>query len=127
LSPGEGRRFGLTVGAAFLTLAAVTAWRAHPLEARGFGVLGGALVLAALLAPAQLGPVRRGWLALADAIASVTTPVFIGIVYFVLLTPTGLLRRLVGYNRLVRPRAALSFWVVRATEARRRTDMERQF
>jgi len=127
LTPGEGRRFGLTLGAAFLGLAGLTAWRGHSLEAGAFAGLGGSLVAAALLVPARLGPVHRFWMALAAAISRVTTPVFLGLVYFVVLTPTGLVRRLAGRNPLARPSLSKSFWVARGVAARRRTDMERQF
>ena len=127
LTPGEGRRFGLTLGAAFLALAGLTLWRRYSLEARALAGLGGALVAAALLVPARLGPVHRFWMALAAAISRVTTPVFLGLVYFVVLTPTGLVRRLAGRNRLARPSLSKSFWVARDVAARRRTDMERQF
>jgi len=127
LTPGEGRRFGLTLGAAFLALAGLNAWRGHSLAARAFAGLGSALVAAALVVPARLGPVHRFWMALAAAISRVTTPVFLGLVYFVVLTPTGLVRRLAGRNRLARPSLSSSFWVAREVAARRRTDMERQF
>jgi len=126
LSSGEGRRFGLTLGAAFLALAGLAAWRGHALEARALAGLGGALAAAALVVPAWLGPVRRLWMALAAAISRVTTPVFLGLVYFAVLTPTGLVRRLAG-RRLARPRHTESFWVARGVVAQQRTDMERQF
>ena len=127
LTPGEGRRFGLTLGAAFLALAGLTAWRGHSLGARAFAGLGGALVAAALVVPARLGLVHRFWMTLAAAISRVTTPAFLGLFYFVVLTPTGLVRRLAGRNRLARPSLSNSFWVAREVGTRRRTDMERQF
>ena len=127
LTPGEGRRFGLTLGAAFLVLAGLTAWRGHSLEARAFAGLGGALVVAALVVPARLGLVHRFWMALAAAISRVTTPAFLGLVYFAVLTPTGLVRRLTGRNQLARPRQAKTFWVARGVESQRKTDMKRQF
>ena len=67
LTPGEGRRFGLTLGAGFLVLAGLTAWRGHSLEARAFAGLGGGLVAAALLVPARLGPVHRFWMEIGRA------------------------------------------------------------
>ena len=102
-------------------------FRSHSLEARVFAGLGGVLGAAALVVPARLGLVHRFWMALAAAISRVTTPVFLGLVYFVVLTPTGLVRRLAGRNRLARPSLSKSFWVARGVAARRRTDMERQF
>jgi hypothetical protein len=127
LSPGEGRRFGLAVGTAFLALAGLVLWRGSSFKAAPLAALGLGLIAAGLLVPTRLGPVYRFWMALADRISRVTTPVFMGIIYFVVLTPTGLVLRLLGHNQLVRPRSAGSFWIARDPAARRRTDMARQF
>jgi len=105
----------------------VAGWRGHSLSAGVFAGLGLALLAAAVLVPARLGWVYRAWMALAAIISRVTTPVVLGLAYFALLTPTGLLRRLAGRRPLVRPRSAESVWLPRTPEARRRTDMERQF
>ena len=115
------------MGGAFLALAGLATWRGHATEARVFALLGGVLVAAALVVPGRLGPVQRFWMALATAISSVTTPVLMGIIYFLILTPTGWVRRLVGGNRLTRTRTATSFWVDRHADSRRRVDMERLF
>jgi Saxitoxin biosynthesis operon protein SxtJ len=127
LSAADGRRFGLAVGGSFLALAGLAAWRGHSTEAWVFAVLGGALVAAALVVPGRLGPVQRFWMALATTISSVTTPVLMGIIYFLIVTPTGWVRRLAGGNRLTRTRDATSFWVDRHGDGRRRVDMERLF
>jgi hypothetical protein len=129
LSRREGRRFGLTVGAAFLVLAALAAWRGRA----GGGPTGGLagvgllLILAALVAPTRLGPLYHGWMRLAEQLSRVTTPVFMAVIYFGLVTPTGFLRRLLGHNQIARRRSARTFWVTREAGARRRTDMARQF
>lgn len=127
LSSAEGRRFAFTVGGAFAVLAALEAWRGRPHQALAFGGLGAILALAGLLVPDRLGPVYRAWLGLGHLLSKVTTPVFLGLVYFVVLTPVGLLMRLFGRRPLERPAQASSWWVSRAPEARQRTDMERQF
>ena len=123
----QGRRFGLTVGAAFLVLGGLLWWRGHPTGAAVAVVLGGALGLAGLLLPTRLGPVERAWMGLALAISKVTTPVFMGLVYFLVMTPTALLRRAFGGDALRRDPAAPSYWVMRDGEAGRRSDLERQF
>ena len=127
LSAAEGRRFGLTVGAAFLALAAVGWWRGRLHAAVGFGGIGGLLVLAGVVIPGHLGPVVRGWMSLAHLLSRITTPVFLGIIYFVVLLPVGLLMRLVGRRPLERPSKAASWWIARAPDARQRADMEHQF
>ena len=125
LSPSEGRRFGVTVGIAFLVLAAIVAWRNHDRLAIAFGVVGAALGLAGLVIPAQLGPVQSGWMRFALALSKVTTPIIMGIAYFLVITPIGLVRRVFGARRLARPASNDSYWV--ATDPAGRGDMNRQF
>ena len=124
LSPAEGRRFGFTVGLAFLVFAALALWRDHLVVGRVLGAVGGLLVLAAAVIPGQLGPVQRGWMGLAHAISRVTTPVFMGILYFIVLTPFGIVRRTLGRSPLHRSRTATTFWIARSS---RRSDLTRQF
>ena len=128
-SAKKGRSFALTVAAAFAVLAGISAWRGRELPPL---VLGGAaliLVLAALIAPSRLEPVEKAWMSLARAISRITTPIFMGIVYFVLLTPIGFLRRTLGKNPLVHRSEQNSYWISRTTvdASRARQKMERQF
>ena len=125
LTPAEGRKFGLTVGIAFAVLGGIVLWRGKETPAYVLLGLGGVLVLAGLVIPAQLGPVQRAWMGLAHAISKVTTPIFMGVVYFVVLTPVGLLMRAMGKNPLAPP-AKGSIWHAREPGARR-SDLTRQF
>ena len=127
LSRREARRFGLVVGAAFLALGAVLSWRGRPVPALICGSVGGLLVLLGAILPDVLGPVYRVWMGMAGAISRVTTPIFMGVVYFGVLTPIGLLRRLAGGNPL-RPRVrGDSLWVGREGKGDGPEDLEHQF
>jgi hypothetical protein len=114
------------VGVAFLVLAGLVWWRAHPWLAVTFAVVGAALSLAGLVIPTFLGPVQRGWMSLAHAISRVTTPIVMGAVYFVVLAPVGLVMRALGRNPLIRADRGGTFWVNRA-DAGGRSTMEHQF
>ncbi|MDB4905570.1 MAG: hypothetical protein JWO05_354 [Gemmatimonadetes bacterium] len=124
-----GRRFGLTVGGAFLALALLASWRGRLRTAMVTGAIGTLLVLGALLVPGQLGPVERAWMAFGKLLSRVTTPIFLGITWFLLLTPLGWIRRTVSRSPIARDRGAKSYWVKRpavdAEDARR--SLERQF
>ncbi len=124
MSPAEGRRFGLTVGGAFLGLAGLLWWRGAELVALVAGSAGGLLVAAGLAVPARLGPVQRGWMSLALAISQVTTPVFTAVVYFAVLAPFGVVRRTLGRSPIRRAPHQSSYWVQRTSE---RTELTRQF
>ena len=121
----ELRAFAWTVGAAFVVLALALAWRGRTVACVASGALGAALLLAGALVPSRLGPVHRAWMGLATAMSRVTTPVFMAIVYFVVLTPIALVRRALGKNALARRRAD-SHWIARPPEERR-SDLRRQF
>jgi Saxitoxin biosynthesis operon protein SxtJ len=126
LSAAKGRKFGLTVGIAFLALAALLHfWRHREVAGAVAGGLGGLLVLGALVAPTWLGPVERAWMGLAHLISRVTTPIFMGVVFFVVMTPMGLLMRLLGRRPLVHSERDGSFWLEPASGGR--SDMEHQF
>ena len=126
LSSAEGRKFGVTVGVAFLAFAGLLYfWRHRETAGAILGALGALLVVAALLVPTRLGPLQRAWMGLAHAISKVTTPVFMGIVFFVVMTPIGLLMRLLGRRSLVHREQGGSFWAAPVSGGR--SDMERQF
>jgi hypothetical protein len=126
LTPAEGRKFGLTVGGAFLALSLIMWWRDHQTVLMVTLTLGVLLVLAGLLIPGQLGPVYRGWMKFGLALSKVTTPIFMSVVFFVVVTPAGLLKRLTKGDTLVPKRNADSFWHARP-EGQRRGNLKRQF
>jgi hypothetical protein len=107
-------------------LAAVAAWRGARYTPWIPGVLGGVLLIAGIVVPTRLGPVERAWYALAAAISKVTTPIIMGALFFLVLTPAGLIARLFGHDPLRRSRTASSAWTRRLPDARR-SDLERQF
>lgn len=127
LTPEEGRKFGLTVGGAFLALSALLWWRGRASGALVCAVLGGALALAGLVAPARLGTVHRVWMGFGRQLSRVTTPIFLGIVYFLILTPTGWAMRLFGKNPVRRPLVEGSFWVRRPGGGGKHGRMDHQF
>jgi hypothetical protein len=126
LTPAEGRRFGLLVGGVFLVLGALL-WRRSGVAAASVAMaLAIALITAGLAVPTRLGPIYRGWMALANVISKVTNPLLMGVIFFLVLTPAGLLARLLGHRLLSRPRGAATYWQSRPADARR-GDMDHQF
>ena len=110
LTAREGRRFALPVGIAFLIFGGIAWWRDHYAVAPVFGSLGVLLLAAGALVPARLGPVFRAWMRLTHAISKVTTPIFMGIVYFIVVLPIGLGMRLLGRNPIRHQPTGESYW-----------------
>ncbi len=128
LTPGELRRFALTVGAAFLVLGGLSLWRGHTAAPLVLAGIGAALGLAGLAIPARLGPLYRGWMRLGLFISKLTTPLLLGLVYFGLITPMGLLRRLAGRDPLRHRAGERGYWKAREpAPADRARTLERQF
>ena len=92
-SPAELRRFGCTVGGVFLLLGAISWWRGHTVPPLVFGTLGTLLVVPGLIAPVVLGPVERAWMAFAAVLGAINTRILLTLVYVVVVTPIGFLRR----------------------------------
>lgn len=124
LTTAEGRKFGLTVGIAFLVFAAIALWRQRQTAEFVLGSLGAALVAGGLVVPTRLGPVQRAWMRLAHALSKVTTPIFMGVVYFVVLSPIGIVMRAMGKSPLARVKPGDSAWIVREKPS---SDLRRQF
>ena len=127
LTRQAGRRFGLTLGFAFLALTVVLVWRGRDGAAMVTGGVGAVLAVAALAIPTRLAPVERGWMALAHALSRITTPLLMGIVYYVTVVPIGVVMRLLGRNPLVHARTGGGYWIGTAPETRSSERMRRQF
>jgi len=122
----EGRHFGLAIGAVFVALAALLAIRNRPFALAGaVAIVGALLVICGLVAPTRLATVYRGWMGMAAILSRVMTPVVIGLMYFLIIMPVGLLRRAFGRNALIARAGENGFWVAR-TDSRSRS-MRRQF
>jgi hypothetical protein len=127
LTAAEGRKFGLTVGLAFLALGSFAYWRGKHRTAAVLLTLGGVLVVAALVIPTLLGPVERAWMGLAHLISKVTTPIFMSVVYFVVITPIGYVKRLSGGSLGSKDDGVASRWEPHKPAVAVRESMERQF
>lgn len=89
----EGRVFALTLAGGFLFVSLLAYWREADTVANVAASLAGISLLAALVVPGRLEPVRLAWMKLGEVIGRVTTPILMAIVYFVVVTPIGLVRR----------------------------------
>ena len=96
------RNFGLMVGGIFC---AISLWPAiirgqNPrLWTLAVGVL---LLIPALIVPRSLGPAYRVWMMVGEILGWINTRILLGVVFYGLITPMGLMRRLFGNNAMRR-------------------------
>ncbi|HJQ70380.1 MAG TPA: SxtJ family membrane protein [Blastocatellia bacterium] len=112
LSYREERNFGLLVGGVFIALGAWWLWRARfQTIALSLITLGAALALFALVFPKALVVPNRLWMGLARLLSLITTPIIMAAIFFLIITPFGLIRRLSGGDPLNRRAARTdSYW-----------------
>lgn len=91
------RHFGITTGAIVAVLFGVLLpWLLGHAIPRWPWMVAGLLVAWGLVAPRSLRPVYRVWMRFGLVMSRVTTPLILGIVFFLVITPVGLIRRLFG-------------------------------
>lgn len=122
------RKFGISVGTAFLVLGTVSRWRGHELPPRVLWTLGALLFAPGLVAPALLAPVQRVWMAAAEVMGRFNTRVILGLLFYLVFTPIGAVMRLFRdpLTRSLRD-TERSHWIRRTLEPVSRTRYEKQF
>lgn len=95
----ELKKFGLTMTTAFVLLGGLLLWRG---KLWGIYLLYAATVFLILevIAPKALGPIEKVWLAFGEKIGAVMSVVILSIAFYLVLTPLGLILRLLGKDLL---------------------------
>ena len=113
------RSFGLMVGGIFsvIGLWPVVFHGAHP---RWWALAcGGLLVLPAVVWPEILRPIHKAWMKLGHAMGWLNTRIILGLIFFGVVTPIGIVRRWLGKDPMGKKlkRDTASYRVVRAPRA----------
>jgi len=108
------RSFGLVFAAFFAILAAYNWWHQRAIWPLYLAVAV-AFLAVALLWPNALAPANRLWTKLGHILGMIVSPIVLSLMFFLVVTPTGLLMRLLGKDplRLRRDSGAGSYWIVR--------------
>lgn len=97
------REFGLVTGAIIGVLFGLFfPWLLERPMPRWPWVIAGVLALLALAAPAALRPVYRNWMRFGLFMSRITTPLILGLVFYLVITPMGLVMRLAGKDYMAR-------------------------
>lgn len=113
-APREWRKFGLSSALVLALLTALAYWRGWVSPPAAVAILTGLLAVALLAVawPRGLrGPYRLG-MQVSHALGRVVAPLVLGVIFLLVLTPLGLLLRLLGKDllRLRRDPGATTYW-----------------
>lgn len=105
------RSFGISVGGVLLLIAGLLLWRDDLYAAAVLGAVGLALLVAGYLRPALLKWPSALWWRFAMTLGFINARIILTIVFVVVLTPIGLIWRLIGRDPLALTRKRWPGWV----------------
>jgi Saxitoxin biosynthesis operon protein SxtJ len=96
----ELRNFGLLVGGVF---SVIGLWpmllRGEPLRLWAV-IIGTLLILLGSLVPTWLAPIHRGWMWVGHVLGWINTRIILGVIFYGLITPFGIVFRLLGKDTM---------------------------
>ena len=124
--PTSNRKFGLTIFCALIALCALIFFKHHLVNV---WLLAIAMVwlLVTLAQPKWLSPFNWLWTKLGLVLHSITTPILMTIIYYLVFLPMGLMMRLLGKRPLLAKPAANSYWIMREPPGPEPESLQEQF
>jgi Saxitoxin biosynthesis operon protein SxtJ len=112
---GSERNFGLVFAVVFAFIALWPLVRADKIHLWALAI-SAVFLIAAFIAPRVLAPLNRLWFQIGILLGKVVTPVVMGILFLVAVTPVGFIMRLFGKDplKLKRELTAKSYWIERS-------------
>ena len=122
------RSFGLLMAIALGVIGSIVLWRGGEAWI-WLWILAALFLVAALALPHALAPVHKFWMGLAIPLGWLMTRLILTLVYFVAITPIGLVGRLFGKSFLEQKidRSLASYWEPREDRSRGKENYRRQF
>jgi len=111
----SNRTFGLLFIGVFAVLGAYGLWKGWQLDLiKGLFVSSAVLIVITLFAPKILSPFNKAWYQLGLLLGKVVSPIVLGILFFVVITPVAIVMRIAGRDALLlKKRIVDSYWIDR--------------
>ena len=111
----SNKKFGLFFSAIFVLIAAYAHFKFR-IEFAVFALMTSALfAIAVFLTPEILTPLNRLWFSIGLLLGKIVSPIVLGLIFFVLITPVAFVTRLFGRDELkIKKRTVESYWVDRS-------------
>ncbi len=125
----QDRDFGLFFSALFMLLSAYSTYRSAGIaQIAGFLILGLIIGFIAVVAPVFLNPFSKAWMKLGEIMGKISSPLVLGVIYFVLITPISLLFQIFGRDALrLKKENVNSYWIDRVPPDISKDSFKNQF
>ena len=124
----EIRNFGILIGSILLIIGAILLWK-NNINYPIFMTIGIVLLVSGLVIPIILKPIYFLWMVFASILGWIMTRAILSLLFFIILTPIGLVPRLFGkqFLELKWKKSKNSYWNYRTTEKLNKGNYEKQF
>lgn len=122
------RSFGLVMTAGFLFVACAPLVKQHAPRLWALPIAA-TILLVTLVVPRALGPLNTIWFKFGLLLGKITSPIFLALFYYLMLTPLALVLRLTGkdFLRLHPDTKTGSYWIPRSPPGPEPASLRRQF
>ena len=124
----DWKKFGITMGIILAIIGFFLLWEKNNYFEYSF-LLAATFLITGLFLPYVLKPVYKAWMALSVVMGFIMTRVIMVIIFYLIVTPIGLIASMTGKNFLDMKidKSAKSYWIVREKAQKVKSDYERQF
>lgn len=124
----ELKKFGITIGIILGVISGLLWWRGREFHYY-FTILSFVFIFTGIFLPTLLKYIYKGWMTLAIVIGWCVTHIILGVLFYLILTPIGVISRLSGKHFLdLNPdNPGKSYWKYRKQKKSSRSDYEKQF
>ena len=122
------KSFGVTISIILLTISGLLFWKEND-SFQVFFLIGGALFISGMFIPTLLKPAYWIWMIFAVILGWVMTRIILILLFYIILTPIGLISRLFGksFLELRFDKSKKSHWNLRDNKQLKKEDYEKQF
>ena len=124
----DWKKFGFTMGTILTIIGFSLLWKKNNYYEYSFS-LAAVFFISGLFLPSVLKPVYKAWMALAVVMGFIMTRVIMVIIFYLIVTPIGLIASMTGKKFLDMKidKNIKSYWIVREKKQKIKSDYERQF
>ena len=124
----QSKHFGLLLSVIFFILAVYLIFKKSIFLGIFLLILSGTFFLVSIAIPRYFNRITKLWLRFGDILGRVVSPITLGLIFFILIAPIGMLTRLFGRDELLLKRAnKRSYWLMRDKNNDKLNSFKRQF